>query len=236
MSSYVYVLNNVISGSSYVGKSTDPKRRWRRHKTDANAGCELPLHRAIRKYGIDAFELQILEECSSDAEALLAEAQQIASYRQRGITLYNLTDGGEGASGMKMSEESRAAIRHKLMGHSVTDETRSKLSLAQKGIPKGPRPDWVKERISAGKRGRAVTEDHRKKLSESQKGKSRPKSSEVLQRMRVAAEAHESVARDLFMKGFSLKEIHERTKYAVSSLKKLVTKWNKELKNENHDS
>ena len=48
-------------------------------------------------------------------------------------TLANMTDGGEGCFGIKMSDESKEKIRKKALGRKATDETRKKISESQKG-------------------------------------------------------------------------------------------------------
>ena len=58
----IYKITNTITGKSYIGHSKDILRRWAQHRFDAKTK-ELPLYRAIRKYGIENFDFSILEEC-----------------------------------------------------------------------------------------------------------------------------------------------------------------------------
>ena len=66
----IYSITNVINGKRYIGQSTNIKKRWQRHINDSKnpktRGYEYPLCRAIRKYGLDYFDFQILENCSKD--------------------------------------------------------------------------------------------------------------------------------------------------------------------------
>ncbi len=63
----IYKLTNKVNGKCYIGQSVDTHRRYLDHKNTAfniNSGCyDYPLYRAIRKYGIDNFDFQVLEEC-----------------------------------------------------------------------------------------------------------------------------------------------------------------------------
>jgi len=63
MSGCVYLLTHIESGKRYVGQTTQhdtPARRWARHVREANRGLDLPLHRAIRLHGADAFRVETL--------------------------------------------------------------------------------------------------------------------------------------------------------------------------------
>ncbi len=66
----IYLIRNNINNKCYVGQSINIMRRWWEHKSrafDCNNNCyDKPLYNAIRKYGIEAFSLEILEECSED--------------------------------------------------------------------------------------------------------------------------------------------------------------------------
>ena len=52
----------------YIGQSIDIKRRWNKHRSTAqnpnSSSYDYPLYRAIRKYGIDNFSFEVLEECT----------------------------------------------------------------------------------------------------------------------------------------------------------------------------
>lgn len=56
----IYKITNQINGKNYIGQSVDIKTRWRKHKESKK---DYPLYRAFRKYGIDNFTFEILEEC-----------------------------------------------------------------------------------------------------------------------------------------------------------------------------
>lgn len=93
----IYKITNLVNGKVYIGQSTNIKRRWKDHRKDAfwknNPEYEYPLYRAMRKYGIDNFSFDILEECNKE-DLNEKEKLYIAQYDsyQNG---YNQTEGGD---------------------------------------------------------------------------------------------------------------------------------------------
>ena len=72
----IYKITNIINNRFYVGKSVNIYERWKEHirdslcseeKWNANKrGEQTPLHKAIRKYGPEAFTLKIIEQCTEE--------------------------------------------------------------------------------------------------------------------------------------------------------------------------
>ena len=56
----IYKITKKIDGKSYIGQSNDIQRRFNEHKTKKG----LIIDQAIQKYGVSAFNFEILEECS----------------------------------------------------------------------------------------------------------------------------------------------------------------------------
>lgn len=66
--SYIYCITNHVNGKKYIGKTTSSvSKRWKEHCRDyKKERCkDRPLYRAMNKYGIDSFSIEMLEECSS---------------------------------------------------------------------------------------------------------------------------------------------------------------------------
>lgn len=67
----IYKFTNRITEKSYIGKSIDIKNRYYNHKNNADPckpGFENTyFHREMVKYGFDAYDFTILEECEPDA-------------------------------------------------------------------------------------------------------------------------------------------------------------------------
>ena len=66
----IYKITNNINQHCYIGQSTQIQKRWSNHKNTAynsnDKGYDYPLYRAIRKYGIEQFSFEIIEECSNE--------------------------------------------------------------------------------------------------------------------------------------------------------------------------
>jgi group I intron endonuclease len=136
----VYIVKNKINKKRYIGKDTDWPSRKHSHKATANAGRGFYLHSAIRKYGWDNFDWQVLEECKDREELSEREKIWITKYDPE----YNLTLGGEG----------RCAP--------LTTEHKKKISKALKGNANGKgQTSWIK--------GKHHTEETKKKIGEASK-------------------------------------------------------------------
>ena len=93
----IYKITNLFNGKSYIGQAVDIKRRWTEHKSHSflpdHISYNYAIHRAIRKYGIESFSFEVLEECS---ESTLNEREifWIVKFntQQEG---YNMTSGGD---------------------------------------------------------------------------------------------------------------------------------------------
>lgn len=98
----VYLITNLVNNKKYVGISNDIRQRWNAHKqaalNETYTEHNTPLHRAIRKYGIDNFSLEILEEVKDSSQLNDREIYWIQYYNSYNEG-YNLTVGGKHVSG-----------------------------------------------------------------------------------------------------------------------------------------
>lgn len=91
---FIYKITNLINGKCYIGKTERSiAERWGEHLRHRKT-LDLPLHRALNKYGIDNFQIEQIEECSS-AEVDARENYWIMHYDSCNSG-YNCTLGGEG--------------------------------------------------------------------------------------------------------------------------------------------
>jgi group I intron endonuclease len=103
----IYRVTNTVNGKVYIGKWSHPTpdHRWRLHKSAAKSGSPYYFHRAIRKYGSDAFKVEVIDRAKTPEELSEMEKQYIASYQSNDPEKgYNMTLGGEGHNGWKASE------------------------------------------------------------------------------------------------------------------------------------
>ncbi len=81
----VYKITNQINGKCYIGSSIRVEKRWQDHKNNAfNPNCvsyKYPLQRAIRKYGLENFSFEILnDDLNSFEEMEQYEYEMILHY------------------------------------------------------------------------------------------------------------------------------------------------------------
>ena len=91
--SAVYKIINTITGDFYVGSSKDIKRRWAEHKRLSvwKKCANNQLYKDMKKYGVDKFSLEILEE---------VEPEQLKEAEQQFIEQYNPTYNNYNAKGL----------------------------------------------------------------------------------------------------------------------------------------
>lgn len=172
---WIYLLVNRINGKKYVGKTVRLNRRLSDHRTGQS---KFAIGAAIKKYGFDNFDVQILNSEIRDHDELCElERKWIAHHQSNSPGLgYNLTIGGEGIIGRKYpvgpdhpgygkprSEETKLKIRLLKIGKKATEATRQKLSRARRGVPKSPQHAKA---VADAKRGKPLSEQGRRNMSE----------------------------------------------------------------------
>jgi group I intron endonuclease len=104
---FIYLATNRVNGKPYVGKTEKTlETRWKWHLNSARKGGPNLIHRALRKYGDDAFSLQIIERDVPTKERLAElEAIWIILMNSKIPNGYNMSDGGDGLYGKGIVEE-----------------------------------------------------------------------------------------------------------------------------------
>ena len=95
---YIYKIINLVNGKVYIGQTvTSIQQRFTEHKSKSKnlKDISCPLHNAMRKYGIENFEVYQIEEVDN---SILDDREKfwINHYDSYNIG-YNATLGGEGA-------------------------------------------------------------------------------------------------------------------------------------------
>ncbi len=166
---YVYLLldpriSDEIKRVRYVGRGMDPSRRRRQHIRLAELGSKRYCHNWIKGLLVAGLrpELQIVGSFALSA-AFDEEARIVRLYRKLGANLTNLTDGGIGTLGCRVSDETRQKISNSLKGRYIgrrpTLETCKKISESKIG--------------NKSCVGRVMSAETRKKISMSSKGHKR---------------------------------------------------------------
>ena len=114
----IYQYVNKINGHMYIGLSKDPEKRFKRHLSSSfnekDRDYNLPIHKAIRKYGIENFEFNILEDNLKDEKEMKEREIYWISFfnTYEDKKHYNATPGGDlpGKNTVHKGEEHGRAI------------------------------------------------------------------------------------------------------------------------------
>lgn len=128
----VYCHTNKINGKKYIGiTSQKPEQRWRNGEGYKNNEY---FYRSIQKYGWHNFSHEILYTDLSKIEAENLEIKLIAEYdTTKNENGYNIESGGNSTE--KFTDEIKHKISNALKGHTCSEKTRQKISIANKGKP-----------------------------------------------------------------------------------------------------
>jgi len=167
MNFVVYEVNNPANGKKYIGKTNDLERRKGYHRWFSKKS-NYAFYRAIRKYGFDTFQWNVLSKHRVEARAVDAEIRWIKQHRADGVTLYNMTDGGEGVKGWVPTKAQRKAISDGLTGIKRTPEQNAANSERQKGRVVSAA---TREKLSKIHKGRQHTDAQNQAHSKKMKGR-----------------------------------------------------------------
>lgn len=145
---YTYVHTRADDGRVfYVGKG-------RGSRAHSHKGRNQRWQRTEKKHGL---KVEIAAHWPTESEAFEHERFLIACFRDTGHPLCNMTDGGEGASGVVPSEETREKLAAALRGRNRPAEVKEKISLANKGKKRTPEQN---ERNADAQRGKKISAEH----------------------------------------------------------------------------
>jgi len=150
----------------YVGKTKDPKRRWRMHK-NLEGKCKA-LYEAIKKYGHENFKFEINKQFECELQAYSYEKQLIIDLNTKVPNGYNITDGGYGIIGIKKTKEHIEKVAKAHTGMKRSAETCRRISESKKGkcpshAIKALQIAWEKNK------GKPLSEERKQKISAGRK-------------------------------------------------------------------
>lgn len=157
----IYVHINKSNGKMYIGQTIyeDPNIRW---KNGYGYKGNQYFWNSIQKYGWDNFEHIVLIENLSLEEANLIEEELISKYNTTNKNIgYNLRPGGKNS---KNTIETNKKISNAKLGHSVSKETRKRISKNHADCKGENNPRY----------GKHCTEETKNKIREKISGKKHP--------------------------------------------------------------
>ena len=134
----VYKITNNINNKLYFGiTKVGLKKRWIQHKCNSTRKT-YHLYRAIIKYGIENFKIEVVKVCNTEEEMYQNEIEFINEYKTNNrLYGYNNSIGGEkSTAGSKRTIEQRKKIsdyQKTRVRKPHSEETKSKMRLAAKG-------------------------------------------------------------------------------------------------------
>src|SRR5690348_108897 len=184
----VYQLFNRLNGKSYIGQTVQPLHiRWRKHKDAALHGKLPRICKAIRKYGPESFDSQILAVTQTKEELNNLERLWIILLQTTNESFgYNITAGGNTTY---IGPIGRAKIARALQGRPLSIEHRQHIgdasrrrwadptyktrvsSLISKSLIGRTMSEETKHKQSVTKRGSVLSETHKQHIRESIKHK-----------------------------------------------------------------
>jgi NUMOD3 motif len=132
---YVYAFFRPDGTPCYVGKG-----KGQRLRHDGNRNQHLMrIIRNAKSAGTPIIRMKLAENLT-DPQAIQLEKDLIRLVGRvaNGGPLVNLTDGGDGASGYRYTDEQREQARQRRKNFQHSDESRAAISAALKGRPKSP--------------------------------------------------------------------------------------------------
>jgi len=166
----IYLITNKINGKMYVGQTKKTlAERLRGHKS-SNGTSRITY--AIKKYGIDNFDIVKIDSACSLAELNAKEISHIARLNTLDTNVgYNVSIGG-GVVIVGREAIERAAA--KLRGRKVPPEQVEKMSATKRGRDRSAKELAVLQKMIESNKGRRHSDESRKKMSIIAIGKKMP--------------------------------------------------------------
>lgn len=225
----IYRIVNRANGKCYVGSSKNLTRRKKDHMRLLESGTHhsTKLKNALRKYGLLAFEFEVLEHCDIGS-LLIREAHWMGVY-DAVDNGYNVRRDPSTNSGVRPSAEARRKMSESRKGKVVPEHVRRKMSEASRGRDmskqvlisvenrKGkPLPQETRNKIAEALAGKPKTEEHAAKVAQANRGKAK---SEELRRRISEAQLGRKVPEAVLAKRIGVKQSPEAIAKRVEKLR-----------------
>ena len=169
----IYKSTCLINGKSYIGQTTHTLHYRRNgHATDARRTVPSTciFIKAIRKYGIENFQWEILMECESREHLDSMEDEMIKIHHtHKSEGGYNIRGANKGKSGFKSdfrhTEEHKQKMRERMLGDKNPMKNHEVSESVKKTNTGRKMSDETRKKMSESGKGRIFTEEHRRNLS-----------------------------------------------------------------------
>lgn len=141
----VYIAQNQINSKIYIGKTEATlEERWRLHLVAVKQNSQYAFHRAIRKYGVDAFLVCPLSSATSVEELAQLEIYYIAKFHSTESDHgYNMTAGGE-PGWTYVNQQNKLNHPRGMLNKKHSEATRKRMSESHADISGDKHPFWKK--------------------------------------------------------------------------------------------
>jgi len=171
----IYKIENNINGKIYIGLTTKGlSRRISEHIAENKS----PIQKVLNKYGIQSFDISIIDY--ADTREILCEKEKywIKYYDCKAYKGYNLTDGGDGLINPTKSVRKKISksVSKLLKGNQYRKgkqnslETKKKISNSLKETFKSKE---MRKKLSDSHKGRVISEEQKQILREKATGRKR---------------------------------------------------------------
>lgn len=171
----IYKIENNVNGKIYIGLTTkDLSKRIAGHIAENKSY----IQKALNKYGIQSFNVSVID--SAESREILCEKERywIQHYNCKAPNGYNLTDGGDGL--INPSQVVRRAIAKKVSVLMMGNQYRAGIlhsEKTKKQIGKSSKKVWsdleFRKKMSDARKGKVISEEQKQKISKANKGKKR---------------------------------------------------------------
>lgn len=176
MISGIYKILNKVNMKFYIGSTINFNKRFQSHRylLRKNNHENILLQNAWNKYGEECFEFIILEECDLPLLTIREQFYIDTLSTTNRLIGYNLSPTANSTLGFKFSKESKQKMSLKKeglklrLGATLTNETKKKISIANKG-KSHPQSEETKKKISLGNKGKKRTKEHKELYSKLKK-------------------------------------------------------------------